>query len=528
MMKLFVGKSSVRLDALEPIPPIWHSSCFFNTEKGSHYYLKKGVCRIMTIDMRQTAAPTPVQLPSAWLIAANEVLALSSADLQLLIHEEQLSNPALEVEERPACPVCGRALYNQQCPTCQRSTSPAEPGPADPPLVDEGMLWPAGASGGNTDEMIDPITLVPARVDLKEHLQVQMHLHLPARDAPLIEYLVGSLDEDGYLSCTIEEVAQLFEVPLKRVQSVLDVLQAQEPAGIGARSVQECLLLQLRRLELEDKQEVIARIIADHLTLLGQGKYREIARALGIPRLRVEEAIDVIKQQLTPFPLRGHPGPHLQPEEPLARTITPDVIISRQAEEEGGGYEVEIAEAERFCLSTNVTYLQAAQALGGSRDKSYRHIHEYLARTRLFISNIKRRWETLASITHCLVELQPDFLTQGRGALRPLTRAELAERLDIHPSTVSRATADKYIMLPNSEVVPFSLFFESNMSTKEALKEIVSQETRPLSDQRMTDLLHARGIPVARRTVAKYRQQLGLLPSTLRQEGRRQPHLIAE
>ena len=471
----------------------------------------------MSLDMSQTAAPIPSQLPSGWLIAANEVLVLSSADLQLYVHEEQTSNPALEVEDRPVCPTCGRALRDQHCPYCQSYASPLGSGPPESPLVDEGAVWPLSASSGNADEWTDPLTLVPARIDLKEHLQIQMHLQMPAHDALLIEYLVGSLDEDGYLRCTIEEAAQLFEMPLQRVQSVLDALQAQEPAGIGARNVRECLLLQLRHLEAAGEQAtIVAQIITDHLTMLGQGKYHEIARALDISRLRVEEAAAFIKEHLTPFPLRGYLGPHLQAEDRPAKNVMPDVIINRQPAEEGGGYEVEIVEAERFGLTINAAYIQAARELRGERSESAQHVQEYLARTRLFISNIKRRWETMASITRCLVELQPGFLTQGRAAMRPLTRAEVADHLDIHPSTVSRATADKYVMLPNAEVVPFSLFFESNMSVKETLKEILSQETRPLSDQRVTDMLNARGIPVARRTVAKYREQLGLLPSTLR------------
>ena len=471
----------------------------------------------MSIDMTQIAGPTLSQSPSGWLIAANEVLALSSADLQLFIHEEQMRNPALEVEERPVCPGCGRALHAQDCPSCQSYTSLAASGIGDPPLLDEGTLWPAGTSSGNADEWVDPLTFVPAHVDLQEQLQGQLRLHLPAQDAPLIEYLVGSLDEDGYLGSTVEEAAQLFEVPLPRVQSVLDVLQAQEPAGIGARTVRECLVLQMQRLDVDDAQQaVVAQIIIDHLTLLGQGKYREIARLLDLPRQRVEEAIAVIKSRLTPFPLRGYLGPDLQPEAQPVRTLTPDVIIRRRAPEEGGGYEVEIAEAERLGLTINTAYLQAARALRGERSASSQHVQEYLARTRLFITNIKRRWETLASITQRLIQLQPDFLKEGRGALRHLTRADVAEQLGLHPSTVSRATADKYLMLPNTEVVPFSLFFEANRSVKEVLKELVSQETRPLSDQRVTELLNARGIPIARRTVAKYREQLGLLPSTLR------------
>ena len=471
----------------------------------------------MSIDITQIAGPALSQLPSGWLIAANEVLALSSAELQLFIHEEQMNNPALEVEERPACPGCGRALHDQHCPYCQRYTSLAESGTADPPLLDEGTLWPAGTSSGNAEEWVDPLAFVPAHVDWKEQLQLQMRLQLPAQDAPLIEYLVGSLDEDGYLGGTVEEAAQLFEVPTQRVQSVLDALQAQEPAGIGARTLQECLLLQLRRLELDDAQQsIVAQIITDHLTLLGQGTYRELAHHLGLFRQSVEAAIAVIKERLTPFPLRGYLGPELQTGAPPTSTLLPDVIISRRAEGEDSEYAVEVAEAERFGLSINPTYLQAARALHGAQDEAAHHVHAYLARTRLFMANIQRRWETLASITYALIELQRDFLKEGQAALRPLTRADVAERLGLHPSTVSRATADKYLLLPNAEVVPFSLFFESNRSVKEALKEMVSQETRPLSDQRVTDMLNARGIPVARRTVAKYREQLGLLPSRLR------------
>ena len=471
----------------------------------------------MSMDITYLAAPTASQLPSSWLIAANEVLALSSAELHAFVQEEQRRNPALEVEERPVCPSCGRALHAQRCSSCQTGAAPMVSASVDPPLLDEGSLWPAGVRDGHADEWADPLTLVPARVSWKEHLQLQLHLHLPAEDAPLIEYLVGSLNEEGYLDCPLEEAAQVFAVPIPRVQAVLEILQAQEPAGIGARDVRECLLLQLQRLEAGDALQVlVAQLITDHLTLLSQGKYRELARQLGITCAQVEAASALLKQQLTPFPLRGYLGPGLQTGAPPTRNLLPDVIISRRSAEEGGGYAVEVAEAERLGLSINAAYLQAARELRGARNEAAQHVQAYLARTRLFITNIQRRWETLDAITCCLIERQPDFLTEGRGALHPLTRAAVAEHLGLSASTVSRATSAKYVMLPTAEVVPFSLFFESNQSVKEVLKELVRQETRPLSDQRMTELLQARGILVARRTVAKYREQLGLLPSALR------------
>lgn len=470
----------------------------------------------MSLEDTQLAAPSPWQRPLGWLIAATEVLALSSVDLQRYLHEEQMSNPALEVEERPICPSCGRALQDQRCPYCQLSAFPAEVDTSDAPLIDEDALWPPDTSGRQVDEGVDPLTLLPARVDLSAHLEMQMRLHLPAQDAPLIEYLVGSLDEEGYLGCTIEEVAQLLEAPVKRVEAVLGVLQAQEPAGIGARSMQECLLLQLHRFEGADASEgVAAQIIAHQWILLGRGHYREIARQLGRPRQQVEAAIAFIQERLTPFPLRGYLGPDLQAGAQPTRTITPDVIISPRAAAEGG-YEVDVVEAERFDLTINSAYLQAARALRGSQDESAQHVQEYLERTRILISAIKHRWATLDTLTRCLIEGQPDFLSEGRALLRSVTRAEVAERLGIHPSRVSRATADKYLLLPNAEVVPFSLFFRSDIPIKEVLKELWSQETCPLSDQQVAKVLQARGIPLARRTVAKYREELGILPARLR------------
>ena len=471
----------------------------------------------MSLEHTPLAAPSSWQQPLGWLIPATELLALSSVDLQRYLHEEQMSNPALEVEERPVCPSCGRALQDQLCLYCQLSAFPAEADATDSPLIDEDALWPPDTSSREGDEGVDPLTLLPARVDLRAHLEMQMRLHLPAQDAPLIEYLVGSLDEEGYLGCTIEEVAQLLEAPVKRVEGVLRVLQAQEPAGIGARSMQECLLLQLYRFEGADTQEgVAAQIIAHRWTLLCRSHYREIARQLGRPRQQVEAAIAFIQERLTPFPLRGYLGPDLQAGAQPTRTITPDVIISPRSVAEGGGFEVDVVEAERFVLTINSAYLQAAHALRGSQDESAQHVQEYLERTRIFISAIRHRWATLDTLTRCLIEEQPDFLTKGRALLRSMTRSEVAERLGIHSSRVGRAIADKYLLLPNAEVVPFSLFFRSDIPIKEVLKDLWSQETLPLSDQQVTEVLKARGIPLARRTVAKYREELGVPPARLR------------
>jgi RNA polymerase sigma-54 factor len=176
-------------------------------------------------------------------------------------------------------------------------------------------------------------------------------------------------------------------------------------------------------------------------------------------------------------------------------------------------------EAQRFSLQVSPSYAEAARTLAGQRmsgEAERQQIHEYLKRSKLFIANVKRRWQTLHQITCCLVKLQRGFLEHGLSALRPLTREQLAEELGVHASTVSRATAAKYVMVPNKQVIPFSTFFTANLSLKEALKHVVRSEERPLSDQKLAEILQAQGWQVARRTVAKYREEMKIPSSSAR------------
>jgi len=189
----------------------------------------------------------------------------------------------------------------------------------------------------------------------------------------------------------------------------------------------------------------------------------------------------------------------------------PDVIIQLR----DNRLEAEVVETYRFSLRINSLYQQLASdhgLSGGERD----HILQYVNRTKLFISNINQRRETIRRITECLILLQEEFILHGVRYLRPLTRAQLAQHLSIHESTVSRATADKYVMLPNKQVIPFSDFFSASLSAKDVIREIITGEARPITDKEIVHRLHDQGIRVARRTVTKYRNQLGILPSTFR------------
>ena len=196
--------------------------------------------------------------------------------------------------------------------------------------------------------------------------------------------------------------------------------------------------------------------------------------------------------------------------------ILPDVIITNN----NGELEVEVVESRRFMLRVNPLYTRLNSELrkeGASLSPEERkHIQQYVGRAKLFIANINQRRQTLYNITRCLVERQREFLEKGIRYLKPLSRAAVAAELGVHESTVSRATASKYVMIPNGEIIPFSHFFTPSLSIKDVIKELIEKEREPLTDAQIAERLRQRNIHIARRTVAKYRMQLDILPSSLR------------
>ncbi len=476
----------------------------------------------MSMDLNQMYAPVQVQRASPQLVAANHILALSSAELQSLINKEMAENPALEMEENPVCPTCGRALQGAVCPNCMSLSSSSQQVSDRDDFMDEATFWQSQPSSGSSDdEEFDPTTHVPAQMSLAEHLTLSLQAQLPSEDAQMIEYLVGNLDDDGLLRCTVDEVVGLFGVSPERVERAILHLQAMEPIGVGARDVRECLLIQLKYVEAQGLYQPYAyEIIHRYLTQLSEHKYGQIAAQLGITSDQVHQVSDFIKRNLTPYPARGYLGMNLGDSGEHAGHVMPDVIISRRQITGGSTYDVEVVESKRFYLHVSSSYSQLYSEVSGRHsfltEDERRHIQQYVSRAKLFIANINQRRQTLYKITRCLVDLQQEFLDQGIRHLRPLTRARVAAELGMHESTVSRATASKFVMLPSREVIPFSNFFVANLSVKDVIKDLISHELTPLTDQELADMLCERGIQVARRTVAKYREQLSILPSSLR------------
>ena len=459
-------------------------------------------------------------------IAANAILQLSSMELQEVINTELQENPALDLEESQVCPLCGEPLQGRICLNCfgMANKPPRGDEPESEPLEGSSLM-----QRDDDDEEFDPIVRAEAEQTLAEYLSWNTRVLLPKRLHPVAEYIIGNLNDFGYLEMSLEEVAKTLKVSVAEAAEVLKTIQGIEPWGIGARDTRECLLIQIDHLS-EIGEEVPAHvraIIADHLRELGEHKFGDIAQALRLSREDVQQGWDWVKQSLNPYPAHAFAaGPDGTSIGGRQVALRPDVIINRT---EKGDFEVEVIESRRFSLRVNPVYrqlvgqLQAARSAGAAAptmtDDERQHIKQYVTRAKFFIDNINQRRQTIGRITDVIVECQKDFLEKGVQSLRPLTRAEVGERIGMHESTVSRATAGKFVLLPAGEVIPFSTFFTASLGVKDVIKNIIEAEdrSRPYSDQEIVEKLREEhGIRLARRTVAKYREELQILPARLR------------
>lgn len=471
------------------------------------------------------------------LIEANYILSLSQQELQQVIEQEMAGNPALEMDDRPTCPTCGGVLDGTWCSTCLMDVRVR----AEESTYDTWEDFPEQAitsvASGQDDSDFDPMTLVASSESLLEQILSDVRTVLDDRGAAIAEYLLESLDERGFLTHTLDEVSDLTGIDEDELQAVLDVIRDVAPVGVGAHDLRECLLLQTSYLLMTGYEVPAATvpIIDKALGEFGAHKYGQIARDLGITIEEIEDARDFIREHLNPFPLQSGQGRTWRSPSESAY-VAPDVVISLK----DGELVVEVIDSKYFHLRTNALYDQlagqfarrksipqrvavvpeairdAASTVSGE-DKD--HVRLYTNRARMFISNIQQRRDTLLRISQCICELQESFLRGGVRELRPLTRAVVAQQVGVHESTVSRATANKYVMLPNRKVIPFSDFFTPSLSTKDIIKELIVEESRKgtsLTDRKICDLLLQRGVRIARRTVAKYRAELGILPSTMR------------
>jgi len=464
---------------------------------------------------------------SAKLIASIKVLQYSAEELEQAIAHEVDENPALEVEELTQCARCGATLRAGLCPTCERpgAESPND-GRHEVAAWDDYADLRGVAGSGTDDDGFNPLDFVRSGGTLQEHLMRQLGATLDDEDYLIAEYLIGSLDSHGYLTITVEEAVEVLRVPAERVERALAALQALDPPGIGARNLAECLLIQVRGFEERGEAAPLVRpLVEKHLRDLGEHRFPEIARELGVTSTEVKRAWTFIRTNLNPFPAHAFesgdvPGLRLANGSERSTIVRPDVIIRRTE----SGFEAEVVERRRYKLGLHPVYAELYRHARAQKpgvplgDAERAHIRDHVTRSRFFIECLRQRWETLSTISNALIEFQREFLAKGVRFVRPLTRGELADHVGLHESTVSRATANKYVLLPEGRTIPFDDFFDASLAAKDILRELISTENpaKPLSDEDLAALLCERGVPLARRTVAKYREALGILPSRLR------------
>jgi RNA polymerase sigma-54 factor len=353
------------------------------------------------------------------------------------------------------------------------------------------------------------------KVSLIELLENQLRQSTSSLEQIRIgEFLIGCIDDDGYMRVPLEELSRDLDKGVEEIEEVLRLIQTFDPPGVGARTMEECLVIQLRAKGVESP--VAESILKNHLQDFLQKRYSDIARALRITPAQVQEAADIIAT------LNPNPGSQISGDEPMY--VIPDLIVERVNDD----YEVFLNDKNVPRLRISSRYREILRGQKGRKDAAGTFIQGKLNSARWLIQTIEQRRRTMVKVMRCIVDEQREFLDKGIAFLKPLTLQQVAGRIGMHESTVSRVTSNKYAQTPRG-VYLLKYFFSSSLerdgyedvsakSVRNLIQEIITQEEKknPLSDQAIADELRDRGFRIARRTVAKYREQMNILSARQR------------
>lgn len=459
-----------------------------------------------------------------------KLLQLSTLELNTEIERFLLENPMLERDE----PDGGNDFQATLAPNgaTQTASSSSEGGESAPEhetrsengeagSFEEGMDWSGTGSGSpsnrDDDDDVDFQEFQAAGISLRDHLDQQVALSpLSDRDRALVRFLIEALDDDGYLHQELAELLELLppelDVDLDDLTIALRHVQSLEPAGVGARTPQECLSLQLRAMPAGPVRNLALEIVDQHLELLAERNFAKLKKLTGCDDDALRAAHALICR------LDPHPGAQHSVEE--TRYVLPDVVVKKLR----GRWTVQLNPEAMPRLRINQLYasiLQQNRGQGGG-------LTSQLQEARWLIKNVQQRFDTILRVSQAIVDQQRQFFDHGEVAMRPLTLREIADQLELHESTVSRVTTQKFMATPRG-VFELKYFFGSHVATdtggaasstaiRALIRQLVDAEDRkkPLSDARIAELLGQQGIVVARRTIAKYRESLNIPPVSLR------------
>ena len=451
---------------------------------------------------------------------ALKLLQMPAIELQQMLKQEIMENPLLDEEEDFL------ETQEEERQETEPSKEEEKTTDEDPAEKDEEVDWEeymqSGwemAAGLGEEAPEDFVERVPiAKRSFTEQLISQ--LRILTEDDRLIEigdYIIGSLDDSGYLTCELEEVANTFGASIEEVQKVLSIIQTFDPPGVGARNLQESLLIQLAVRGLEDS--LAARVIRDHFDDFKQKKYPELSKKLKVSILDIQNQCKIIGT------LDPKPGLEIMAADP--QYVIPDLVVEKVDDK----YVIYLNDKNVPRLRINSVYQE--ELLKGNHEgnrETKEFIQSRLKSARWLIQTIEQRRRTMVKVMNCIVEKQRNFFERGTAFLRPLTLQQVASEINMHESTVSRVTTSKYVQTPRG-VFELKFFFSSSLGTqdggevsaksaKDTIRRIIEKENshNPLSDQKIADILKADGLNIARRTVAKYREQLNILPARMRKQ----------
>ena len=452
---------------------------------------------------------------------AIKILQLPRDELDALLHEEIDQNPllAVDAEEAPAVTPEETPPVSEEPPVAAPAEEIDWRAYLENYHEDMPALPPTGTDEDD-DERLNLVENQPNRTEsLSDHLAEQLRFNnLTVEEEQIASLIIGNLNSDGYLQDSIEDIAASAGVPVELATRVLEIIQACDPPGVAARDVRECLLLQLRiqgldDLATEDPALALAgTIVQDHLSALEGRRFERLAKDLGV---RVEEVTQAVKiiTSLDPKPGRNF-------DEGEIHYVEPDVYVHKLGEE----YVVTLNEDGLPRLKISASYRRLLAEEGEAKE----YVQEKLRAATWLIKSIHQRQRTLLLVAQSIVKFQGEFLTHGVLQMRPLVLRDVAEDVGLHESTVSRAIANKYVATPRG-IYSLKKFFTTGLkgpqgqdvaaeSVKERIRELINNEdpARPLSDEEIAQMLSSDNVTIARRTVAKYRESMNILPSAKR------------
>lgn len=453
---------------------------------------------------------------------AIKLLQLTNLELQEVVNAELEENPVLEVDEGQVEDFQSSEEAEEPGTTFENEQS----GTSSEDNLDE-IIFAFGFQdyledepahfGFEEKEEIKYENFVSKRPSLWEHLNWQAGLtFFDPEELEIAEFIIGNINEDGYLTISVEEIASQLNRPVDKIEKVREKIKMFDPPGCGSLNLRECLLAQMDSLNLQN--EVARKIILDYLPLLQKSELLELSRILNLDLSELKLHLDLIKN-LDPTPGRKY-------SEDKNIYVVPDIFVVK----EDGEWKVYLNEEGLPRLRLNNYYQQLVRSgLQNDRETS-RFLKEKIKRAVWFIRSLEQRHRTIYRVAVYIVNKQKDFLEKGIDFLKPMTLMEVARELGLHESTIGRVVANKYMMTPLG-LYPLKFFFHKSLSgtygeevsslrIKERIRKLIENEDRnnPLSDDEIVEILARENIQIARRTVAKYRDQLGIPSSHIRKK----------